>query len=171
MRHIRASVEHMGLVLDNLLPGRNLWLLSTGTGLAPFLSIIQDPEIYDAYEQVILVHGVRHASELAYSDLITRDLPQHEYLGESVREKLLYYPTVTREKYVNNGRITDLLRSGKLAADLGLPPVNTSDDRFMICGSPAMLKDVCALLDSAGFEESRHGQAAHYVIERAFAER
>lgn len=158
------------LVQDNLLPGKHLYLIATGTGLAPFLSIIRDPEIYDQYDKIILTHGCRYTEELAYRELITEHLPQHEYLGEAVRDKLIYYPTVTREKFDNNGRLTDLLRIGKLNADIGLPPINATDDRFMICGSPTMLKDICALLDSRGLRESRHGEAAHYVIERAFVE-
>ena len=158
------------LVQDNLLPGKNLYLIATGTGLAPFLSIIRDPEIYENYDKIILTHGCRNIEELAYRELITEHLPQHEYLGDDVRDKLIYYPTVTREKFESNGRLTDLLRIGKLTADIGLPPVNPADDRFMICGSPSMLKEICTLLDSRGFRESRHGKAAHYVIERAFVE-
>lgn len=158
------------LVTDNLLPGRNLYLIATGTGLAPFLSIIRDPEIYESFDKIILTHGCREVEELAYQDLITQHLPNHEYLGDEVREKLVYYPTVTREKYVNNGRLTDLLRIGKLEKDIGLPTINTEDDRFMICGSPSMLKDICALLDSRGFSETRNGHIGEYVIERAFVE-
>ncbi len=158
------------LVQDNLLPGRHLYLVATGTGLAPFLSIIRDPEIYAAYDRIVLTHGCRRVEELAYRDLITEHLPNHEYLGEQVREKLIYYPTVTREPFVNNGRLTDLLRSGRLPADLGLDPLDPAADRFMICGSPSMLKEICALLDDRGFRESRHGRQAHYVIERAFVE-
>ncbi|MEM1113151.1 MAG: ferredoxin--NADP reductase [Pseudomonadota bacterium] len=158
------------LVLDNLLPGRNLYLIATGTGLAPFMSIIRDPEIYDAFDKVILTHGCRHVEELAYEETITAELPKDEYLGEMVQDKLLYYPTVTREKFRNNGRLTDLLKVGKLPSDLGLEPINPDDDRFMICGSPSMLKDITAMLDARGFKESRHGKQAHYVIERAFVE-
>ncbi len=159
------------LTLDHLLPGRHLYLLSTGTGLAPFLSVIKDHEIYENFDKVILVHGCRHASELAYQDTITRELPGNPFFGDEVADKLLYYPTVTREPYRNNGRITDLMASGKLFADLGLPPISLADDRFMICGSPAMLKDTCALLDARGFRETRHGDLGHYVIERAFVEK
>jgi ferredoxin--NADP+ reductase len=158
------------LVQDNLLPGKNLYLIATGTGLAPFLSIIRDPEVYEKYDRVILTHGCRFTEELAYRELITEHLPQHEYLGEAVRDKLVYYPTVTREKFENNGRLTDLLRTGKLATAVGLGPVNVDTDRFMICGGPSMLKEICALLDSSGFREARHGEAAHYVVERAFVE-
>jgi len=158
------------LIQDNLLPGKNLYLIATGTGLAPFLSIIKDPGVYEQYDKIILAHGCRTIDELAYREEITTNLPEHEYLGEQIRNKLIYYPTVTREKFRNNGRLTDLIRIGKLARDIGLEPMNPETDRFMICGSPSMLKDICTLLDSGGFTESRHGQAAHYVIERAFVE-
>ncbi len=159
------------LVADHLLPGKNLWLLSTGTGLAPFLSIIKDPEIYEQFDRVILTHGVRHVSELAYRDMIESELREHEYFGEVIQEKLLYYPTVTREPFRNEGRLTDLMQSGKLFSDLGLPAPNKEDDRFMLCGSPAMLKDTTAILDDMGFNETRAGHIGEYVIERAFVEK
>ena len=158
------------LIQDNLLPGKNLYLIATGTGLAPFLSIIRDPEIYEQYDRIVLTHGCRHVDELAYRELITEHLPAHEYLGADVRDKLIYYPTVTREAFRNNGRLTDLLRSGKLQADVGLGAIDPDMDRFMICGSPTMLKEICELLESRGLREARHGEAAHYVIERAFVE-
>jgi ferredoxin/flavodoxin---NADP+ reductase len=160
------------LVLDDLRPGKHLFLLSTGTGLAPFISIIQDPETYERFEKVVLVHGVREVSELAYADFIEKELPAHEFLGELVQGKLLYYPTVTREAFRHTGRLTDLLRIGKLCKDLGLPPLNPATDRAMICGSAAMLADCCKLLDAAGFEISpRQGELGDYVIERAFVEK
>ncbi|MGD9661185.1 MAG: ferredoxin--NADP reductase [Porticoccaceae bacterium] len=159
------------LTVDHLLPGRNLYLLSTGTGLAPFISVIKDPEVYENFERVVLVHGCRHARELAYQQLITQDLPSHEYLGDMVREKLLYYPTVTREAYRNQGRITELMLSGQLFRDLNLAAPSIDNDRFMLCGSPSMLKDCCRILDDAGFRETRHGDLGHYVIERAFVEK
>ncbi|MHA7879481.1 MAG: ferredoxin--NADP reductase [Saccharospirillum sp.] len=159
------------LVTDQLLPGKNLWLLSTGTGLAPFISIIKDPEIYEQFDRVILTHGVRHRSELAYQELIETDLPNNEFFGDVIREKLLYYPTVTRETYRNQGRLTDLMTSGKLFADLGLPAPSKENDRFMLCGSPAMLKDITAILDDMGFSETRAGHLGEYVIERAFVEK
>lgn len=158
------------LVTDYLLPGKRLYMLSTGTGLAPFMSIIKDPETYEKYEKVILVHGVRNVNELAYDEFITRELPQNEFFGDEVKSKLLYYPTVTREPFRNQGRITDLMISGKLFSDLGMPPMNIEEDRFMLCGSPQMLKDTCAIFDSKGFVETRHGDAGHYAIERAFVE-
>jgi ferredoxin--NADP+ reductase len=159
------------LVADHLLPGKNLYLLSTGTGLAPFMSIIKDPEIYEQFDNVILTHGVRHKSELAYQHFIEEELPNNEYFGDVVREKLRYYPTVTREEFRNNGRLTDLMKSGKLFSDLGLPEINLENDRFMLCGSPSMLKEFCELLDERGFEEARQGEQGHYVIERAFVEK
>lgn len=160
------------LVLHDLLPGKNLYLLSTGTGLAPFMSVIRDPETYERFERVVLIHGVRYVSELAYTDFITRELPENEYFGEEVRNKLIYYPTVTREQFRNRGRLTKLVESGKLFEDIGLPPFNPAIDRAMICGSPAMLKDCCEMLNARGFRISPHiGAPADYVIERAFVEK
>ncbi|HEX4870991.1 MAG TPA: ferredoxin--NADP reductase [Nevskiaceae bacterium] len=160
------------LVITDLKPARNLYLFSSGTGLAPFLSILRDPETYEAFEKIVLVHGVRLVSELAYHDFFTHDLPQDELLGEMVREKLIYYPTVTREPFRNTGRLTTLIDNGKLCADIGLPPLNPQTDRAMICGSPAMLADTAALLDARGFQISAHiGAPGDYVIERAFVEK
>ena len=158
------------LVADHLLPGRHLYLISTGTGLAPFMSIIKDPQIYDRFDKVILTHGVRNISDLAYHKEILEELPQHEYLGEMIQQQLIYYPTVTREDYIHTGRLTDLIRTGQLFKDIGLEGPNPDYDRFMLCGSPSMLKDSKAILDDLGFTESRHGKQAHYVIERAFVE-
>ena len=160
------------LVLDDLRPGRNVYLLSTGTGLAPFMSIIRDPETYERFEKVVLIHGVRWVSELAYADLITQQLPDDEFLGEMVRDKLVYYPTVTREPFRNQGRLTEVIESGRLFADTGLPPLDPALDRAMICGSAAMLKDTSAMLDARGFHVSpRQGEQGDYVIERAFVEK
>ena len=158
------------LIADNLLPGKNLWMISTGTGLAPFISIIKDPEVYEAFDNVIVTHGVRYKSELAYQDEI-EDLPNNEFFGEMVEGKLKYYPAVTREEFRNTGRLTHAMESGKLTSDLGLPDFNLENDRFMVCGSPAMLKDTCAILDRMGFEEAKQGHQGHYVIERAFVEK
>lgn len=179
LQHLKVGDELLvgrkptgSLLLTDLKPGKHLYFLSTGTGLAPFLSLIRDPEAYAQYEKIILVHGVRTVSELAYADFITKELPEHEYLGEDVREKLIYYPTVTREPFRNQGRLTDLINSGKLFDDIGLPPLNPETDRAMLCGSPAMLTDTCALLDARGFAISpRIGEAGDYVIERAFVEK
>ncbi|PAT32991.1 ferredoxin--NADP(+) reductase [Vandammella animalimorsus] len=159
------------LLLDYLLPGKRLYLLATGTGLAPFLSTIRDPETYERFEQVVLVHGTRFVNELAYQELITRTLPEHEILGEYVKGKLLYYPTVTREDYHHQGRITTLIENGKLFADLGLPPINRAEDRIMICGSPAMLFDLKTLFEQRGFIEGNTSTPGEFVVERAFAEK
>jgi len=160
------------LVMGDLKPGKHLYLLATGTGLAPFISIIQDPETYERFEKIVLIHGVRQVNELAYADFIENHLPAHEFLGELLRDKLIYYPTVTREPFRNNGRLTELLASGKLTDDIGLPRLNPETDRAMICGNQAMLDDSCKLLDSLGFHISpRQGEPGDYVIERAFVEK
>ncbi len=160
------------LVLHDLLPGKVLYLLSTGTGLAPYIGIIQDPEAYERFDKIVLVHGVRSVSELAYADFITNELPNNEFFGEDARKKLIYYPTVTREPFRNQGRLTDLIENGKLFEDIGLPPLNPETDRAMICGSPQMLADTSATLDKRGLQISRRtGEPGHYVIERAFVEK
>jgi ferredoxin--NADP+ reductase len=157
------------LLLADLHPGRVLYLFATGTGLAPFLSTIRDPAVYERYEKVVLLHGVRRVSDLAYRDFLTTGLQQDELLGEMAREQFLYYPAVTREPFDTNGRITDLIRTGRVMKDLGLPPIDASQDRAMICGSMDMLKDSCALLDEAGLAISpNQGTIGDYVIERAF---
>ena len=158
------------LLIDYLLPAKRLYLLATGTGLAPFLSTIRDPETYEKFEQVILVHGVRTVDELAYHDLILDHLPSHEFLGDLIASQLLYYPTVTREDFRNVGRIPDLIESGKLFSDLDLPPLDPATDRAMICGSPGMLKDLKHLLEARGFNEGNTSRPGDFVIERAFAE-
>jgi ferredoxin--NADP+ reductase len=160
------------LVLHDLKPGRHLYLLGTGTGLAPFMSIIQDPETYDRFEKVVVAHGVRKVSDLAYTQFITGELQRHEWLGEQVRAKLIYHPTVTREEFRTRGRLTDQIADGSLARLCGLPPLDPAADRFMLCGSPSMLHDTRALLDARGFVVSaRTGEPGDYVIERAFVEK
>jgi ferredoxin--NADP+ reductase len=159
------------LVIDNLLEGRNLYLLGTGTGLAPFLSVIKDPETYERFEKVVLLHGCRFVNELAYGEMITETLPKDELLGEMVRNQLIYYPTVTRDPFRNRGRITDLINSGKLFQDIGLPQLSAENDRVMLCGSPGLLADTKDLLLEKGFVEGNHGEPGHFVIEKAFAER
>jgi ferredoxin--NADP+ reductase len=159
------------LLLDHLLPGKRLYLLGTGTGLAPFMSIIRDPTSYERFEQVIVAHGVRLASDLGYRDYIENEIGNHELVGEQARAQLLYYPTVTREPFRNQGRITDLMDNGKLFADLGLPALDPEHDRVMICGSPSVLKDTVALLHARGFQEGSSEGQGHYVVERAFVEK
>ena len=159
------------LVVDNLLPGRFLYLLSTGTGLAPFMSIVRDPETYERYEKVVLVHGCRQVAELAYGERITSQLPSDELIGDYVREKLIYYPTVTREPYHNRGRVTDLITSGQLFRDVGLPALDAEQDRAMLCGSPQMLKDMRIVLEDCGFIEGSVSEPGTFVVEKAFVER
>ena len=158
------------LVIDYLLPAKRLYMMSSGTGLAPFMSVIRDPETYEKFEEVILVHGVREVAELAYHDYITQELPQHEFLGEMVSKQLKYYPTVTREPFRNMGRTTDLIESGKLFTDLGVPAINPAEDRVMICGSPGLLKDLKGMLEVRGFKEGNTTTPGDFVIERAFVE-
>ncbi len=158
------------LLIDYLLPGKNLYLFGTGTGLAPFLSVVRDPETYEKFEKVILVHGVREVAELAYHDYLTQELPDHEFLGEMVTKQMLYYPTVTREPFRNQGRVTDLIESGKMQADLGLPKFDPATDRAMMCGSPALLKDLKAILEKRGFIEGNTTKQGDFVVERAFVE-
>ena len=158
------------LLIDYLLPGKNLYLLGTGTGVAPFLSVARDPATYEKFEKVVLVHGVREVAELAYHDYFMHELPDHEFLGEMVSNQLLYYPTVTREPFRNQGRMTDLLEAGKIEADLGLPKLDPAHDRVMLCGSPAMLRDLKHMLEKRGFMEGNTTKPGDFVIERAFAE-
>jgi ferredoxin--NADP+ reductase len=158
------------LLIDYLLPGKTLYLLGTGTGLAPFLSIVRDPATYEKFEKVVLVHGVREVGELAYMDYLTIDLPANEFLGDMVKEQLLYYPTVTREPFKNRGRIPDLFEAGKIESDLRLPKLDPEHDRAMLCGSPAMLRDLKHLLEKRGFMEGNTSKPGDFVIERAFAE-
>jgi len=167
-----GTKAHGTLVLHDLLPARHLYLFGTGTGLAPFLSLIKDPELYERFEKVVLVHGVRLKNDLAYQRMIEDELPRNEYFGDVVRAKLIYYPTVTREPFRNAGRLTDLIESGKLAADVGLAQIHPDIDRAMICGGPSMLKETCAHLEALGLHASpRLGEPGHFVFERAFVER
>jgi len=169
--HIIVGRKPTGtLLIDYLLPAKRLYLLSTGTGLAPFMSIIRDPETFEKFEQVVLVHGVREVKELAYHQYLTEVLPQHEFLGETIQRQLLYYPTVTREAFVHQGRLTTLLDDGRIAADLGIPLLNPAEDRVMICGSPEMLRDLKKMMEVRGFKEGNTSIPGDFVIERAFVE-
>ena len=159
------------LVADNLIPGRRLLLLSTGTGLAPFASLIKDPDIYERFENVVLVHGCRQVSELAYGEELVARLRDDEFFGELITDKLIYYPTVTREPFRNRGRITDLIASEQLFNDIGLPPLDIESDRIMMCGSPGMLEELREAFEARGFLEGSHGEPGHFVIEKAFVER
>ncbi len=157
------------ILLHDLKPGKHLYLLATGTGLAPFISIIKDIEVYEKFEKVILVHGVRFKQDLAYEEYITQKLPSHEFVGDLIKNKLVYYPTVTREYYKNQGRITDLIRNKKFFRDLNLPVINPEIDRVMVCGSTSMLNEIVDILDERDLCISpRIGYQGDYVIERAF---
>ncbi len=159
------------LIQQNLKPGKTLYLLSTGTGLAPFVSIAKDPETYDLYDHIVLAHGCREIAELGYGEEVVNTLYNDEFFGELAREKLLYYPTVTREPFRHNGRLTALFEAGRLEADLGLPALNKETDRVMLCGSPAMLSDLQTMLEARGFTEGSHHERGEYVIEKAFVEK
>ena len=160
------------LLLSDLHPGRVLYLLATGTGLAPFLALVRDPEAYERYETVVVAHGVREAGDLAYRRLLEQELAADALLGPLLAGKLRYYPAVSREPFIHRGRLTQLFESGRLSADLGLPEPDPARDRAMLCGSPSMLADFRALLDARGFRPSpRIGRPGDYVYERAFVER
>jgi ferredoxin--NADP+ reductase len=158
------------LILDGLKPGRNLYLLGTGTGLAPFLSLVREPEVYERFEKVIVTHTVREVADLNYREFLSHDLPNDPDLGEMVAPKLIYYPTVTREPFVTQGRITDLIRSGKLFADIGLPDLDPARDRLMLCGGPSVLADLKTLLIERGYQEGSVASPGDFVLERAFVE-
>ena len=160
------------LLLDDLLPGKRLYLLSTGTGLAPFLSLVRDFRTYEKFEHVVVFHGVRNVNDLAYFEFFTHELQNDELLGDMVRQQLKYYPCVTREPFHNQGRVTDVLPNPAFYQKLGLPMLDPEHDRLMLCGSPTMLKDTVALLDARGFKASPAiGEPGDYVIERAFVEK
>lgn len=178
LQHIEVGDEVMvghkptgTLVQDSLTPGRHLYLVSTGTGLAPFASVIKDPAVYERFERVALLHGCRYVAELGYGQKVVDTVVNDEILGEFVDGRLSYYPTVTRESFVNTGRVTDGLADGSIPKALGLAPLDPAVDRVMICGSEAMLADMVGLLERRGFREGTGARPAEYVIEKAFAEK
>ncbi len=158
------------LVLDALKPGKRLFLFGTGTGLAPFLSVARDPDAYAKFEQVIVGHGVREVAELAYRELFTAEIFDDPLVGDEAKAQLVYYPTVTREPFERQGRFTDLIQSGKLFEDLGLPGgrFNPDEDRIMLCGSMEFIKDMAALIESQGLVEGSNADPGDFVLERAF---
>ncbi len=158
------------LLWDHLRPGKHLYMLCTGTGIAPFLSVIKDPEIYSHFDKLILVHGCRYIKELTYEHLLTEELPNHPFFGDEVQSKFIYYPAVTREPFHHHGRINVLIENGKLAEDIGLPPLSVEDDRFMLCGSPSVLKALSQLMAKLGFQETRKSDYREFLVERAFVE-
>ena len=171
--YIHVSRKPVGtLLLDDLTPAKTVWMLATGTGLAAFMSLIKDPNVYERFDNVVLVHGVRHVEDLAYKDFIEKELPEHPYLGEEIARKLRYVPIVSRDPFPLHGRITNLLESGELEFSVGLPAIDPANDRVMICGGMAMLADLCKMLDARGFNVSPSiGEPGDYVFERAFVTR
>ena len=156
------------LVHDALLPGKRIWFLATGTGLAPFASLMREPETYEKYEQVIMMHTCRTVDELEYGRRLVENLKDDPLIGELVGDKLRYYPTTTREPFAQMGRVTDNLISGKVFADLGLPKMNPVEDRAMVCGSLAFNLDVKKILEDFGLTEGANSDPQQFVVEKAF---
>ena len=156
------------LVLDALLPGKRIWFLATGTGIAPFASLMRDPETYEKYEQVVMMHTCRTVAELEYGRQLVEGLRDDPLIGEFVGDKLKYYPTTTREEFHHMGRITDNLSSGKVFEDLGIHPMDPEHDRAMVCGSLAFNHDVKAVLEGFGLREGANSEPQEYVVEKAF---
>lgn len=156
------------LVTDALTPGKRLFMISTGTGIAPFASLVRDPDTYEKFEEVILTHTCRDHAELRYGEELFDQAANDPLIGEVAAGRLTHYATTTREISPRMGRITRLIENGKLCADLDLPPLDPATDRVMICGSMAMLKDVKELVESLGFTEGSLSNPAEFVVERAF---
>jgi ferredoxin--NADP+ reductase len=177
LRHIQpgdsliVSAKPTGtLLLHNLKPGRTLYLLASGTGLAAFMGIVREPETYERFDRVVLMHSVRHVNELAYRDLLSRELAEDEFLGDFVAPKLIYCPTVTRQAFQRQARITELLKSSQFFQEFDLSPLDPANDRLMLCGSNAMLSELSANLEALGFIEGSNARPGDYVVEKAFAE-
>jgi ferredoxin--NADP+ reductase len=177
LQHIRVGDEIIlrpkpvgTLVHDALLPGKRLWFFATGTGIAPFASLVREPETYENYDEVILCHTCREVAELEYGRLLVEGLADDPLIGEFIGDKLRYYPTTTREQSPVMGRVTDRLRDGSVFADLGIPPINARDDRAMICGSLGLNKDLQEILEGFGLNEGANSKPAEYVVEKAFVD-
>jgi ferredoxin/flavodoxin---NADP+ reductase len=175
LQHIKAGDQIIlrpkpvgTLVLDALLPGKRLWFFATGTGLAPFASLMRDPDTYERYDEVIMMHTCRDVAELEYGRQLVESLKDDPLIGELVGDKLRYYPTTTREPSDRMGRITDNLTSGKVFADLGIPPISPEQDRGMVCGSLDFNTDMKAVLEGFGLREGANSDPAEYVVEKAF---
>lgn len=158
------------LVVDALLPGKRLWFFATGTGIAPFASLMRDPEVYEKFDQVIMMHTCREVPELEYGRKLVESLAEDPLIGELVGDKLVYYPTTTQQDSPHMGRITDNLTSGKAFTDLGLDPICPENDRGMVCGSLAFNKDMMTVLDGFGLREGANSDPAEYVVEKAFVD-
>jgi ferredoxin--NADP+ reductase len=159
------------LILSSLLPGRRLFLFATGTGFAPFASLLRDPETYERFERIILVYGTRNVAELEFATRTITALRGHEIFAELCADKLDYYATVTREPYYRQGRVTDAITTGRLYRDLDVTALDAASDRAMICGNPGMLAEISAMLEGQGFTEGSSGEPGAYVIEKAFVQR
>ncbi|MFP4274754.1 MAG: ferredoxin--NADP reductase [Paracoccaceae bacterium] len=179
LQHIRAGDQIIlrpkpvgTLVHDALLPGKRLWLFATGTGIAPFASLIRDPQTYEDYDRVILTHTCRDVAELEYGrqlvDNVRKDALLAELFGEGFADKLVYYPTTTREESPKMGRITDLIENGTLFADLGVSDFGPGTDRAMVCGSIGLNTDLKRILEGFGLREGANSDPAEYVVEKAF---
>ena len=158
------------LVLDALRPGKRLWMVATGTGFAPFASLIRDPEVYEQFDEVIITHSCREVAELTYGQNLVAETRHHDILGEFAAPKLRYFASTTQEVSPNQGRITTLIENGQLFARLGVPAWNPAVDRVMICGSLGLCKDVAALAKQAGLAEGANARPGDFVLERAFVD-
>lgn len=160
------------LVHDALLPGKRIWLFATGTGIAPFASLLRDPQTYQDYDEVILTHTCREVGELQYGreliETIRSDEMLEELIGEGFHQKLRYYPTTTRETSAKMGRITDLMRKGEVFADLGVAPLSPDTDRAMVCGNLAFNLEIKQMLEGYGLREGANSEPKEYVVEKAF---
>jgi ferredoxin--NADP+ reductase len=166
---LRAYSKPVGtLVLDALLPAKRIYFIATGTGFAPFASLIRDPDLYERYDQIIVCHTCREIAELNYSSKLVESLNDDPLIGEMVGDKLKFYPTTTRESSENMGRITDLIIDGTIENDLNLPPLNPKTDRLMVCGSMGLNNDIKKICDAAGMNEGSNSSPSHYVVEKAF---
>ena len=160
------------LVHDALLPGKRIWFFATGTGIAPFASLLREPQTYEDYEQIILTHTCRNKNELAYGENLIQAIKNNsimsELVGDDALKKLNYYPTTTRDQSNQMGRITDLLKNGKLLKDLGIESISKETDRAMVCGSLGLNTDLKRILEGFGLKEGANSDPAHYVVEKAF---
>lgn len=156
------------LVLDALLPAKRMYFIATGTGIAPFASLMREPDLYEQYDEVIMCHTCRGVAELKYGADLVSSLADDPLIGELIGNKLKYYPTTTQEPSAKMGRITNLLTDGILASDLGLPPLNPENDRLMVCGSMGLNVDIKAICKSSDMEEGSNNKPAHFVVEKAF---
>ncbi len=179
LQHIQVSDEIIlrpkpvgTLVHDALLPGKRIWFFATGTGFAPFASLLREPQTYEDYDEVIITHTCREVAELDYGRTLIEEIRQDELLreliGDGFADKIRYYPTTTREPSPKMGRITDLMRAGTVFEDLGVPPLSPECDRAMVCGNLAFNLEIKDMLEGYGLVEGANSNPQHYVVEKAF---